>query len=143
MALGISKAMGGPGLDWKSVCQYCGTQRLRMVFFAKLWSLESVVTVFLVHLKALPSRLGLFFSLSREGSAGLWRLRCLAGVTAAICYSLLYGQSFNLTPTAGFGWLNAGVCEMLYTLLSNTLLRFLLFLWIELRFTVVHAINSH
>ncbi|CAJ1417001.1 unnamed protein product [Effrenium voratum] len=66
VALGISKAMGGPGLDWKSVCQYCGTQ-------------------------------------------------CLAGVTAAICYSLLYGQSFNLTPTAGFGWLNAGVCEMLYT----------------------------
>ena len=42
-------------------------------------------------------------------------LRTLAGISAAVCYCLLYGRSFNLTPSEGFGWLNAGLCESLYT----------------------------
>lgn len=66
VTLGISKAMGGPGMDWKTVGTYCGVQ-------------------------------------------------CLAGILAAVAYSLLYGETFNLSPAGGFGWLNAGVCELLYT----------------------------
>lgn len=66
VTLGISKSMGGPGMDWKTVGTYCSVQ-------------------------------------------------CLASVTAAIAYSLLYGETFNLQPVEGFGWLNAGVCELLYT----------------------------
>merc|ERR1740138_910461 len=43
VTLGISKAMGGPGMEWKTVGTYCGVQ-------------------------------------------------CLAGISAAIAYSLLYGE---------------------------------------------------
>eukprot|EP00440_Ansanella_granifera_P074276 gb/GFBE01080603.1/.p1 GENE.gb/GFBE01080603.1/~~gb/GFBE01080603.1/.p1 ORF type:complete len:454 (+),score=108.00 gb/GFBE01080603.1/:1-1362(+) len=68
VTLGISKALGGPGMEWKTVAQYCGVQ------------------------------MG-------------------AGLVAGVCYSLLYGKSFNLEPVEGFGWMNAGICEMLYTLM--------------------------
>lgn len=66
LTLGISKAMGGPGLDWKTVSMYCGTQ-------------------------------------------------CLAGMVAGLGYSLMYGKAFDLAPVQGFGWLNAGVAELIYT----------------------------
>ncbi|CAE7237199.1 NIP4-1 [Symbiodinium sp. CCMP2592] len=66
VTLGISKAMGGPGLDWKTVGQYAGVQSA-------------------------------------------------AGIAAAICYTLLFGKSFNLAPAKGFSWYHAGLCEMLYT----------------------------
>eukprot|EP00435_Cladocopium_sp_Y103_P029692 s3802_g7.t1 len=32
-----------------------------------------------------------------------------------VCYSLLFGQSFNLAPAKGFSWYHAGLCELLYT----------------------------
>ena len=32
-----------------------------------------------------------------------------------VCYSLLFGQSFNLAPAKGFSWYHAGLCEVLYT----------------------------
>eukprot|EP00439_Symbiodinium_sp_Y106_P079090 s44_g17.t2 len=66
VTLGISRAMGGPGLDWKTVGIYAGVQTA-------------------------------------------------AGISAAICYSLLFGQSFNLAPAKGFSWYHAGLCELLYT----------------------------
>ena len=66
VTLGISRAMGGPGLDWKTVGIYAGVQTA-------------------------------------------------AGIAAAICYSLLFGQSFNLAPAKGFSWYHAGLCELLYT----------------------------
>ncbi|CAJ1334019.1 unnamed protein product [Effrenium voratum] len=66
VTLGLSRALGGPGLDWKTVGVYCGAQSA-------------------------------------------------AGVAAAVCYSLLFGQSFNLAPAKGFSWLHAGTCELLYT----------------------------
>ena len=66
VTLGISKSMGGEGLDWKTVGIYSAVQ-------------------------------------------------CIAGVLAAVCYSLLFGQSFNLAPAKGFSWYHAGLCEFLYT----------------------------
>ncbi|CAJ1456593.1 unnamed protein product, partial [Effrenium voratum] len=65
-ALGLCRAMGGPGLDWRTVASYTVVQ-------------------------------------------------FLAGLLGAVSYTLLYGKSFNLEPAEGFGWLNAGLCEMLYT----------------------------
>ena len=62
VTLGISRALGGPGLDWKTVGIYSGVQ-------------------------------------------------CAGGITAAVCYSLLFGQSFNLAPAKGFSWYHAGLCE--------------------------------
>lgn len=66
VCLGISQAMGGPGMDWKTVGIYAGVQSL-------------------------------------------------AGITAAICYSVLFGKSFNLAPAKDFGLVEAGLCELLYT----------------------------
>jgi len=42
-------------------------------------------------------------------------VQSLAGVVAALCYSALFGESFNLAPAKGFSWHHAGVCELLYT----------------------------
>lgn len=65
-ALGMSKAIGGPGLPWRTV--------------------------------------GIYTAAQTAGS-----------VTAALLYSLLFGSGFYLQPATGFGWLNAGLCEMCYT----------------------------
>jgi len=66
VALGISKAMKGPGMDWKTVGIYCAVQ-------------------------------------------------ILAGIVAAMSYSILFWNAFNLGPSKGFGGVSAGLCEMLYT----------------------------
>jgi len=42
-------------------------------------------------------------------------VQVLAGIIGAICYSLLYGETVNLGPTAGFGWWQAMLCETVYT----------------------------
>eukprot|EP00933_Yihiella_yeosuensis_P048629 TRINITY_DN4491_c1_g1_i1.p1 TRINITY_DN4491_c1_g1~~TRINITY_DN4491_c1_g1_i1.p1 ORF type:complete len:454 (-),score=79.25 TRINITY_DN4491_c1_g1_i1:268-1629(-) len=65
-ALGVSKAIGGPGLDWNTV--------------------------------------GVF---SLVQAAGGW--------FAGIAYATLFAESFELGPADGFGWVNAGICELLYT----------------------------
>eukprot|EP00933_Yihiella_yeosuensis_P014793 TRINITY_DN13111_c0_g1_i1.p1 TRINITY_DN13111_c0_g1~~TRINITY_DN13111_c0_g1_i1.p1 ORF type:complete len:454 (-),score=111.58 TRINITY_DN13111_c0_g1_i1:224-1585(-) len=65
-ALGVTKAMGGPGMTWNTVSVYSAVQ-------------------------------------------------LAAGSLAGICYSLLFSKSFNLGPAAGFGWVNAGMAELLYT----------------------------
>lgn len=68
VALGISKAMGGPGLPW--------------------------------------------------GVVGIYSIAQIAGGLAATqLYIMLFGSAFPLQPAAGFGWLNAGLCEMCYTFL--------------------------
>lgn len=41
--------------------------------------------------------------------------QCLAAVTAAVGYSMLFWDAFNLMPGAGFGWVNAGLVEFFYT----------------------------
>lgn len=66
ICLGVSKSMGGPGLDMKDVWMYCAVQ-------------------------------------------------VSAGIVAALGYSCLFWDTFNLTPALGFGWLHAGLCEVLYT----------------------------
>lgn len=39
----------------------------------------------------------------------------VAAVIAAISYTALFWNSFNLQPGAGFGWVNAGLTEFFYT----------------------------
>jgi aquaporin Z len=64
--LGITKQLGGPGMDWKDVGIY------------------SVVQI-------------------------------VAGVVAGFSYFALFGKAFNLGPAKGFGLVEAGMCELLYT----------------------------
>merc|ERR1719222_651701 len=42
-------------------------------------------------------------------------VQLLGGALAACSYVTLFGDSFPLGPAKDFGWLNAGMCELLYT----------------------------
>jgi len=42
-------------------------------------------------------------------------VQVLAAVAAAFAYTFLFWGDFNLTPSAGFGWIDAMVCEIVYT----------------------------
>eukprot|EP00971_Amphidinium_carterae_P049954 984702-Amphidinium_carterae.1 len=35
-----------------------------------------------------------------------------AGICGAICYVVMFGKSFNLAPTAGHTWWQAGLAEL-------------------------------
>lgn len=66
--------------------------------------------------------LGLSSTLGSRSCYFTWRsvfiyscVQVLSGVCAAVAYSLLFWETFNLSPTPGTGWVNAGLCEMLYT----------------------------
>jgi len=42
-------------------------------------------------------------------------MQILGGIVAGACYATLFWDAFNLAPAKGFGWFQAGLCEMLYT----------------------------
>jgi len=42
-------------------------------------------------------------------------VQIVAGIAAGMCYLALFGSSFNLGPSKGFGAMEAGLCEVLYT----------------------------
>merc|ERR1719471_1569767 len=42
-------------------------------------------------------------------------VQILAGCCAALAYSLLFGDSFNLGPAEGYEWWQAMLCEFFYT----------------------------
>jgi len=42
-------------------------------------------------------------------------VQILAGIVAAFSYAILFWNAFNLAPSKGFGWVEAGLCETLYT----------------------------
>mmetsp|Transcript_110073 Transcript_110073/g.355269 ORF Transcript_110073/g.355269 Transcript_110073/m.355269 type:complete len:455 (-) Transcript_110073:89-1453(-) len=42
-------------------------------------------------------------------------VQVLGGVLAAVCYCVLWKDSFNIGPTKGFGWWQAMLCETIYT----------------------------
>jgi len=42
-------------------------------------------------------------------------VQIVAGILAGIAYTLLFWDSFNLAPATDFGWVNAGLAELLYT----------------------------
>jgi len=42
-------------------------------------------------------------------------VQIVAGILAGIAYTILFWDSFNLAPATDFGWVNAGLAELLYT----------------------------
>merc|ERR1719504_305687 len=42
-------------------------------------------------------------------------VQIVAGIAAGLCYLAMFGQSFNLAPTKGHSWWQAGLAELLYT----------------------------
>jgi len=87
----------------------------------------SIGCVLMVMIYALGKSSGANFNPAVSFSLGLCRkmpwsevgiysvVQILAGIIAALCYTALLGQSFNLAPTPGHTWLAAALCELLYT----------------------------
>merc|ERR1719203_1904636 len=42
-------------------------------------------------------------------------VQIVAGILAGAAYTILFWDSFNLAPAKDFGWVNAGLAELLYT----------------------------
>merc|ERR1719181_748877 len=42
-------------------------------------------------------------------------VQIVAGICAGLCYLAMFRDSFNLAPTAGHSWWQAGLAETLYT----------------------------
>merc|ERR1719446_400050 len=42
-------------------------------------------------------------------------VQTVAGILAGLCYLAMFGESFNLEPTKGHTWWQAGLAEVLYT----------------------------
>jgi aquaporin Z len=50
------------------------------------------------------------------GRVGVYILvQLLAGILGGVSYVALFEESFILAPAAGFGWINAAICETMYT----------------------------
>lgn len=50
--------------------------------------------------------------------AGMYILvQLLAGVCGAFTYATLFGSTFALAPAPNFGWVNAALCEFVYTMM--------------------------
>jgi len=70
---------------------------------------------------AVSFALGLIKTMGSQGgmdwmTVGIYfAMQILGGIVAGACYVTLYWDAFNLAPAKGFGWFQAGLCEMLYT----------------------------
>jgi aquaporin Z len=92
-----------------------------------LWGAVSIACVLMVSIYALAPVSGANFNpavsislaLSKKlnwATAGAYcAVQIIAGLTASLCYSALFWDSFYLAPSKGYGWLNACLCEFLYT----------------------------
>eukprot|EP00933_Yihiella_yeosuensis_P018559 TRINITY_DN1518_c0_g2_i1.p1 TRINITY_DN1518_c0_g2~~TRINITY_DN1518_c0_g2_i1.p1 ORF type:complete len:492 (+),score=89.39 TRINITY_DN1518_c0_g2_i1:104-1477(+) len=97
-----------------------------------IWAGVSIASVLMVCIYALGGISGANFNpavsvalaISKQiGGPGLdWDIvtpysvaQILGGLAGSCSYCALFGKSFNLQPSIGFGWLNAGLAELFYT----------------------------
>merc|ERR1711865_331995 len=67
---------------------------------------------------AVSVALGLCDKLAWKEVAIYSGVQLVAGICAGLCYLAMFGESFNLAPTKGHSWWQAGVAETLYTFMS-------------------------
>jgi len=92
-----------------------------------IWGGVSIACVLTVMIYALGKSSGANFNPAVSFALGLankmaWKevaiyacVQIVAGITAGLCYLAMFGESFNLAPTKGHTWWQAGLAEMLYT----------------------------
>merc|ERR1711865_325821 len=64
---------------------------------------------------AVSVALGLCDKLAWKEVAIYSGVQLVAGICAGLCYLAMFGESFNLAPTKGHSWWQAGLAEVLYT----------------------------
>jgi len=92
-----------------------------------VWGGVSIACVLTVMIYALGKSSGGNFNPAVSVSLGIankmeWMevgiyciVQIVAGICAGFCYLGMFGQSFNLEPTKGHNWWQAGLAELLYT----------------------------
>jgi len=92
-----------------------------------VWGGVSIACVLTVMIYALGKSSGANFNPAVSVTLGLcgklpWKevaiycvTQILAGISAGLAYLAMFNESFNLAPTAGHNWWQAGLAEMLYT----------------------------
>jgi len=117
----------------KLVAEFIGTYLLvftvgcNVLGGTHVWGGVSIACVLMVCIYALGSVSGAHFnpavSVTLLASGKMDGKECgmycgtqiVAGIAAGFSYFLLFGRAFNLAPMEGFGWLEAAICEVLYT----------------------------
>jgi len=109
-----------------------------------VWGGVSIACVLTVMIYALGKSSGGNFNPAVSVSLGLagkmeWAevaiysvTQIVAGICAGLCYFAMFGDSFNLGPTKGHSWWQAGVAETLYTFM-------LCFVVLNVAASTVHA----
>jgi len=92
-----------------------------------VWGGVSIACVLTVMIYALGKSSGANFNPAVSFALGLcdklaWKevaiysgVQLVAGICAGLCYLAMFGESFNLAPTKGHSWWQAGLAEVLYT----------------------------
>jgi len=125
--------MGEDNAVAKYVSEFVGTFLLvftvgcNVLTGSGVWAATSIACVLMVSIYALGGVSGANFNPAVSLALGLsnklpWKdvgiycaVQLVAGITAGFCYSLMLQDTFNLAPSAGFGALEAGLAEVLYT----------------------------
>jgi len=92
-----------------------------------VWGGVSIACVLTVMIYALGKSSGANFNPAVSVALGITKkmewaevgiyagVQIVAGIAAGLCYLAMFGQSFNLAPTKGHSWWQAGLAELLYT----------------------------
>merc|ERR1719388_415188 len=117
----------------KYVAEFVGTYLLvftvgcNVLSGSPVWAATSIACVLMVSIYALGGVSGANFNPAVSVTLGLsnkldWKdvgiysvVQIIAGITAGFSYALLFWDVFNLAPGPGFGWMEAGAAEVLYT----------------------------
>mmetsp|Transcript_126885 Transcript_126885/g.237176 ORF Transcript_126885/g.237176 Transcript_126885/m.237176 type:complete len:497 (-) Transcript_126885:135-1625(-) len=122
----------------KCVAEFVGTYLLVLTVGCNVlsgnavWAGVSIASVLMVAIFAFGAISGANFNPAVSVTLGITKLlggpgldlatvgiyvlvQVIAGIAAAFSYFMLFGDSFNLAPAKGFGWWEAGLCELLYT----------------------------
>jgi len=117
----------------KYLAEFCGTFMLvltvgfNVLTGSSVWAVTSIACTLMVMIWALGCVSGANFNPAVSFALGIagkmnWQdvggyccVQLAAGICAGMCYELTIGDMFNLSPTPGFEFWQAGLAEFLYT----------------------------
>jgi len=122
-----------PPASAKYLAEFCGTFMLvltvgfNVLTGSPIWAVTSIACTLMVMIWALGGVSGANFNpavscclgfagkMNWQEVGGYCCIQLAAGICAGLCYELTVGDMFNLAPTPGFEFWQAGLAEFLYT----------------------------
>merc|ERR1711865_1014880 len=133
LTLNAANTMGEDSATARYAAEFLGTFMLvftvgcNVLSGQPVWGGVSIACVLTVMIYALGKSSGANFNPAVSVALGLcdklaWKevaiysgVQLVAGICAGLCYLAMFGESFNLAPTKGHTWWQAGLAEVLYT----------------------------